>query len=64
LITKSIRFGGQKALNLAILIITVALGVMVVLGLRPICRWSRCSSRLPCCSHRDDAADRGADMPS
>ena len=35
LITKSIRFGGQKALNLAILIITVALGVMVVLGLRP-----------------------------
>ena len=35
LITKSIRFGGQKALNLAILIVTVALGVMVVLGLRP-----------------------------
>ena len=35
LITKSIRFGGQKALNLAILIITVALGIMVVLGVRP-----------------------------
>jgi NAD(P) transhydrogenase subunit beta len=35
LITKSIRFGGQKLLNLAILIVTVALGVMVVLGLRP-----------------------------
>jgi NAD(P) transhydrogenase subunit beta len=35
LITKSIRFGGQKALNLSVLIITVALGVMVVMGLRP-----------------------------
>jgi NAD(P) transhydrogenase subunit beta len=35
LITKSIRFGGQKALNLGVLIITVALGVMVVMGLRP-----------------------------
>jgi H+-translocating NAD(P) transhydrogenase subunit beta len=34
LITKSIRFGGQKLLNLAILLISIALGVMVVLGLR------------------------------
>jgi proton-translocating NAD(P)+ transhydrogenase subunit beta len=33
LITKSVRFGGQKFLNLAILLITAALGVMVVTGL-------------------------------
>ena len=32
LITKSVRFGGQKFLNLAILLVTVALGVMVVTG--------------------------------
>src|SRR5271165_5211451 len=32
LITKSIRFSGQKALNLTILLITVALGIMVVSG--------------------------------
>src|SRR5271165_2275484 len=34
LITKSVRFGGQQALNLAVLLITVALGVMVVSGAR------------------------------
>jgi proton-translocating NAD(P)+ transhydrogenase subunit beta len=33
LITKSVRFGGQKFLNLAILLITVGLGFMVVSGL-------------------------------
>jgi len=32
LITKSVRFGGQKILNMAILLIAVALGVMVVTG--------------------------------
>jgi len=32
LITKSVRFGGQKILNLAILLTTAALGVMVVAG--------------------------------
>jgi NAD(P) transhydrogenase subunit beta len=32
LITKSVRFGGQKFLNLTILLITVALGLMVVSG--------------------------------
>src|SRR5579871_1095041 len=32
LITKSIRFGGQKFVNGAILLITVALGVMVITG--------------------------------
>jgi NAD(P) transhydrogenase subunit beta len=32
LITKSVRFGGQKFLNLAILLITVGLGFMVVSG--------------------------------
>jgi NAD(P) transhydrogenase subunit beta len=32
LITKSVRFGGQKFLNLAILLVTVALGFMVVTG--------------------------------
>jgi H+-translocating NAD(P) transhydrogenase subunit beta len=32
LITKSVRFGGQKLMNLAILIVTVGLGVLVVLG--------------------------------
>ena len=30
LITKSVRFGGQKFLNLAILLVTVALGFMIV----------------------------------
>ena len=59
LITKSVRFGGQKILNLAILLITVALGVMVVSGraIRPAGRLSvfrvRAASR-----HRDDPADR------
>jgi H+-translocating NAD(P) transhydrogenase subunit beta len=33
LITKSVRFGGQKFLNLAILLVTVGLGVMVVSGM-------------------------------
>src|SRR5207249_2496470 len=33
LITKSVRFGGQRFLNLAILLATVALGVMVITGL-------------------------------
>src|SRR5271155_371728 len=33
LITKSVRFGGQKFLNLAILLVTVALGFMVVSGM-------------------------------
>ncbi|HWX32428.1 MAG TPA: NAD(P)(+) transhydrogenase (Re/Si-specific) subunit beta [Steroidobacteraceae bacterium] len=33
LITKSVRFGAQKFLNLGILLVTVALGVMVVCGL-------------------------------
>src|ERR1700733_15729716 len=33
LITKSVRFGGQKFLNLAILLMTVALGFMVVSGM-------------------------------
>jgi proton-translocating NAD(P)+ transhydrogenase subunit beta len=32
LITKSVRFGGQKFLNLAILLITVGLGYMVISG--------------------------------
>src|SRR6202453_5493704 len=32
LITKSVRFGGQKFLNLTILLIAVALGLMVVSG--------------------------------
>src|SRR6202161_1830115 len=34
LITKSVRFGGQKFLNLAILLVTVALGCMVVSGMQ------------------------------
>jgi NAD(P) transhydrogenase subunit beta len=34
LITKSVRFGGQKVVNLAILLATVALGVMVVSGVQ------------------------------
>src|SRR6202166_1543130 len=34
LITKSVRFGGQKFLNLAILLATAALGFMVVTGLQ------------------------------
>jgi NAD(P) transhydrogenase subunit beta len=33
LITKSVRFGGQKFLNLAILLVTIALGVMMVSGI-------------------------------
>jgi NAD(P) transhydrogenase subunit beta len=33
LITKSVRFGGQRFLNLAILLITLALGFMVVSGM-------------------------------
>jgi NAD(P) transhydrogenase subunit beta len=33
LITKSVRFGGQKFLNLAVLVVTAVLGVMVVTGL-------------------------------
>src|SRR6202161_1420773 len=33
LITKSVRFGGQKFLNLAILLVTVALGFIVVSGI-------------------------------
>src|SRR5580704_15536405 len=33
LITKSVRFGGQKFLNLAVLLVTVALGFMVVSGM-------------------------------
>src|SRR6202044_3711511 len=33
LITKSVRFGGQKFLNLAILLVTIALGFMVVSGM-------------------------------
>ena len=33
LITKSVRFGGQKFLNLAILLVTVGLGFMVVSGM-------------------------------
>ena len=33
LITKSVRFGGQKFLNLAILLVTVALGFMIVSGI-------------------------------
>jgi NAD(P) transhydrogenase subunit beta len=33
LITKSVRFGGQKFMNLAILLVTVGLGVMVVSGM-------------------------------
>ena len=32
LITKSVRFGGQKFLNLAILLITIGLGAMIVSG--------------------------------
>jgi NAD(P) transhydrogenase subunit beta len=35
LITKSVRFGGQKFLNLAILLITVGLGFMIVSGMNP-----------------------------
>jgi NAD(P) transhydrogenase subunit beta len=35
LITKSVRFGGQKFVNLAILLATVALGYMVVSGAGP-----------------------------
>src|SRR6202453_1598358 len=34
LITQSVRFGGQKVVNLAILLATVALGVMVVSGVQ------------------------------
>ena len=34
LITKSVRFGGQKVLNGAILLITLALGVLVVAGVQ------------------------------
>jgi H+-translocating NAD(P) transhydrogenase subunit beta len=33
LITKSVRFGGQKILNLAILLVTVGLGIMVISSL-------------------------------
>jgi NAD(P) transhydrogenase subunit beta len=33
LITKSVRFGGQKFLNLAILLVTIALGFMIVSGM-------------------------------
>src|SRR6202142_284009 len=33
LITKSVRFGGQKFLNLGVLLVTVALGFMVVSGM-------------------------------
>ena len=33
LITRSVRFGGQKILNLAILLVTLGLGIMVVSGL-------------------------------
>jgi H+-translocating NAD(P) transhydrogenase subunit beta len=33
LITKSVRFGGQKFLNLGLLLVTVALGFMVVTGM-------------------------------
>src|ERR1700735_751240 len=33
LITKSVRFGGQKFMNLGILLVTVGLGVMVVSGM-------------------------------
>jgi NAD(P) transhydrogenase subunit beta len=39
LITKSVRFGGQKFLNLAVLIVTAALGFMVVAGLHPGPPW-------------------------
>jgi H+-translocating NAD(P) transhydrogenase subunit beta len=35
LITKSVRFGGQKFVNLAILLVTVALGFIVVSGMAP-----------------------------
>ncbi len=35
LITKSVRFGGQKLVNLAILLITVAFGAAIVSGLHP-----------------------------
>jgi len=35
LITKSVRFGGQKFVNLAILLVTVGLGFMVVSGMAP-----------------------------
>jgi len=35
LITKSVRFGGQKFMNLAILLVTVALGFIVVSGMAP-----------------------------
>jgi H+-translocating NAD(P) transhydrogenase subunit beta len=35
LITRSVRFGGQKILNLAILLITVGFGFMVVSGANP-----------------------------
>ena len=46
LITKSVRFGGQKFVNLAILLITVGFGFMVVSGSRertPDFPWCRCS---------------------
>src|ERR1700730_19128056 len=33
LITKSVRFGGQKFMNLAILLVTVGLGFIVVSGM-------------------------------
>src|SRR6185437_1360140 len=35
LIKKSVRFGGQKFVNLGILLVTAALGVMVVCGMSP-----------------------------
>jgi H+-translocating NAD(P) transhydrogenase subunit beta len=35
LITKSVRFGGQKFVNLAILLVTLALGFMVVCAINP-----------------------------
>jgi len=35
LITKSVRFGGQKFVNLAILLITVGLGFLVISGMQP-----------------------------
>src|SRR5579862_1613687 len=35
LITKSVRFGGQKFVNLAVLLVTLALGLMVVCAINP-----------------------------
>ena len=51
LITKSVRFGGQKFVNGTILLVTARARCHGGLGLRrPACRWSRCSSVLRCCS--------------